>query len=172
MPRPLLYDLDSVDLTQVQISGEAIREVIPQRYEFEQLDAITYFNPEEEIAIGVRALDKEEFWTRGHMPGRPVFPGVLMLEAAAQLCSFYTCSVEGTDRVFGFGGADDVRFRRILSPGDTLLLLAKPERISSRRSLFLTQGVVDGQLAFEASILGIALPPVAQEVKNGGEAGI
>ncbi|MEC8895024.1 MAG: 3-hydroxyacyl-ACP dehydratase FabZ family protein [Planctomycetota bacterium] len=172
MPRPLLYDIDSVDLAPVQISGEAIREVIPQRYEFEQLDAIAYFNPDEEIAIGVRALDKDEFWTRGHMPGRPVFPGVLMLEAAAQLCSFYTCSVEGTGRIFGFGGANDVRFRRILSPGDTLHLLAKPERISSRRSLFLTQGVVDGQLAFEASILGIALPPAAQEAKNGGEAGI
>ena len=172
MPRPLLYDINSIDLARVQISGEAIRKVIPQRFEFEQLDSIAYFNPAEEIAIGVRALDKDEFWTRGHMPGRPVFPGVLMLEAAAQLCSFYTCSVEGTERVFGFGGADDVRFRRMLVPGDTLHLLAKPERISTRRSLFLTQGVVDGRLAFEASILGIALPPVAQETKNGGEAGI
>ena len=172
MPRPLLYDISSLDLTKVQISGEEIRAVNPQRFEFEQLDSIAYFNPQEEIAVGTRALDENEFWTRGHMPGRPVFPGVLMLEAAAQLCSFYTSSVAGTEKVFGFGGADDIRFRRMLSPGDTLHLLAKPESISLRRSLFKTQGVVDGQLAFEASILGIALPPAIEEGKNGGEAGI
>ena len=172
MPKPLLYDISSLDLTKIQISEEEIREANPQRFEFEQLDAIAYFSPDEEIAIGVRSLGEHEFWTRGHMPGRPVFPGVLMLEAAAQLCSFYTCAVAGTERIFGFGGADNVRFRRMLGPGATLHLLAKPESISARRSLFRTQGVVGGRLAFEASILGIALPPAAEEEKNGGEAGI
>lgn len=172
MPKPLLYDISSLDLASVQITGEEIRAVNPQRFEFEQLDSIVYFSPDEEIAIGARSLGEDEFWTRGHMPGRPVFPGVLMLEAAAQLCSFYTCTVAGTDKVFGFGGADNIRFRRMMGPGDTLHLLAKPESISLRSSLFKTQGVVDGQLAFEASILGIALPPATEEAKNGGEAGI
>ena len=172
MPKPLLYDINSLDLRSVQITEEEIRAVNPQRFEFEQLDSIVYFSPDEEIAIGARALGEDEFWTRGHMPGRPVFPGVLMLEAAAQLCSFYTCTVAGTDKVFGFGGADNIRFRRMLGPGDTLYLLAKPENITVRRSLFRTQGVVDGRLAFAASILGIALPQAAEEEKNGGEAGI
>lgn len=162
MPKKLLYDLASVNLSNVQVSREEIREHLPQRFEFEQLDAIAYFNPEEEIAIGVRSLDESEFWTRGHMPGRPVFPGVLMLEAAAQLCSFYLCAVAGTENIFGFGGADRVRFRRMLGIGDTLYLLAKPENISARGSLFSAQGVVDGQLAFEATILGINLPPAEE----------
>ena len=172
MPKALLYDIDSLDLTAVQIAEEEIRETNPQRFEFEQLDAVVYFSPDEEIAVGARFLEEHEFWTRGHMPGRPVFPGVLMLEAAAQLCSFYTSRVADTENVFGFGGADNVRFRRMLKPGDTLHLLAKPESISARRSLFGTQGVVEGRLAFEASILGIALPPAVEETKNGGEAGI
>ena len=172
MPKPLLYDISTLDLKKIQVAKEEIRETNPRRFEFEQLDAIVYFSPDEEIAVGVRSLGEGEFWTRGHMPGRPVFPGVLMLEAAAQLCSFYTCRVVGTERIFVFGGADNVRFRRMMGPGDTLHLLAKPESISTRRSLFRTQGVVGGRLAFEASILGIALPPAAEEEKNGGEAGI
>ena len=86
----------------------------------------------------------------------------MLLESAAQLCSFYTGTTVEADTVFGFGGADRVRFRRILQVGDTLHLLARPVNISTKRSLFKTQGVVDGQLAFEASIFGIALPPTAE----------
>lgn len=159
MPQDFLFDLSSIDLAREQISIEEIRQHNPQRFEFEQLDGITYFSPEEKIAVAVRALREDEFWTKGHMPGRPIFPGVLLLEAAAQLCSFYTCNAVETENVYGFGGADRVRFRRVLGVGDTFHLLASPVNISARRSLFKTQGVVDGQLAFEASIFGIALPP-------------
>ena len=172
MPKKLLYDLDSINLADIQISREEIRQHNPQRFEFEQLDAIAYFSPEEEIAIGVRHRGGDEFWIRGHLPGRPVFPGVPMLEAAAQLCSFYTCRATGSESVFGFGGADRVRFRQMVGIGETLYLLAKPEKISARGSLFRTQGVVGGVVAFEASIFGVTLPPAGREEKNGGEAGI
>jgi 3-hydroxyacyl-[acyl-carrier-protein] dehydratase len=158
MPQDLLFDLSTIDLSRPQISKEEVQACNPQRFEFEQLDGLVYFNPEEKIAVASRTLGEDEFWTKGHMPGRPIFPGVLLLEAAAQLCSFYTSSVVGKENVYGFGGADRVRFRRILEVGDTFYLLASPLNISSRRSLFKTQGVVDGQLAFEASIFGIALP--------------
>ena len=163
MPQELLFDLDSVDLTKTPISLEEIRQHNPQRFEFEQLEGIAYFSPREKIAIAVRTLRENEFWTKGHMPGMPIFPGVMLLESAAQLCSFYTSATVEADTVFGFGGADRVRFRRILHVGDTLHLLARPVHISAKRSLFKTQGVVDGQLAFEASIFGIALPPAAEK---------
>ena len=162
MPPELLFDLDSVDRTRTQISRDEIRQHNPQRFEFEQLESIAYFSPREKIAIAVRTLREDEFWTKGHMPGRPIFPGVMLLESAAQLCSFYTGTTVEADTVFGFGGADRVRFRRILQVGDTLHLLARPVNISTKRSLFKTQGVVDGQLAFEASIFGIALPPTTE----------
>ena len=164
MPQELLFDLASVDLAKTRISIEEIRRHNPQRFEFEQLDGISYFNPQEEIAVAVRTLCEDEFWTKGHMPGMPIFPGVLLLESAAQLCSFYTGATLKTGAVFGFGGADRVRFRRLLRVGDTLHLLAKPVNISAKRSLFKTQGVVDGRLAFEASIFGIALPPADEGV--------
>tara|TARA_B100001245_G_scaffold23506_1_gene15417 strand:- start:334 stop:828 length:495 start_codon:yes stop_codon:yes gene_type:complete len=163
MPQDLLFDLDSVDLTRTQISMEEVRAHNPQRFEFEQLDGLAYFNPEEKIAVAARTLRKDEFWTKGHMPGRPIFPGVLLLEAAAQLCSFYTCMAVETGNVYGFGGADRVRFRRVLEVGDSFHLLASPVNISARRSLFKTQAVVEGRLAFEASIFGIALPPANGE---------
>ena len=163
MPQDLLFDLDSVDLTEAQVSMEEVRAHNPQRFEFEQLDGIAYFNPEKKIAVAVRTLCEDEFWTKGHLPGRPIFPGVLLLEAAAQLCSIYTCMAVETGNVYGFGGADRVRFRRVLEVGDTFHLLASPVNISAKRSLFKTQAVVEGRLAFEASIFGIALPPMGGE---------
>ena len=158
MPQPLLYDISGLDLDRPQFTREDIDRVNPQRHEFCQLDSIVCLLPEEKISVGVRDLREDEFWVRGHMPGQPIFPGVLMLEAAAQLCSFYTRSCLEHDDIFGFGGANEVRFRRMLTVGDRLVLLARPERISSRRSLYQVQGLLEGELAFEAKILGIALP--------------
>ncbi len=159
MPQKILYDISGLDLDHVEFGRDQIDAVNPQRYEFSQLSHIAALRPDEEIVVAVRDLSAEEFWTRGHMPNRPIFPGVLMLEAAAQLCSFYTNQVLDTDSIMGFGGADRVRFRRLVTVGDRLVLLARPETVSMRRSLFQVQGLLDGKLAFEASVLGIALPP-------------
>ena len=68
----------------------------------------------------------DEFWVRGHMPGFPLLPGVLMCEAAAQLGAYYLCAYRPFDGDFlGFGGMDNVRFRGKVSPGDRLVLIAK-----------------------------------------------
>ncbi len=152
------YDLSKIDLDAVAISHDEILAANPQRYEFEQIDFVPYFNPEERIIVGVRDLRPDEFWVRGHMPGRPIFPGVLMLEAAAQLGAIYCSRVVVPDGTHGFGGADEVRFRRMLTVGDRLVIVATPEVITPRRSKFRTQGIAGGQLAFEASIFGISLP--------------
>jgi 3-hydroxyacyl-[acyl-carrier-protein] dehydratase len=166
MPRQILYDIDSVDLDRVQFTIEDIEARNPQRDEFAQLQTIAYFDPDEEIIVSVRDLKEDEFWTRGHMPDRPIFPGVLMLESAAQLCSFYTRKVMAMDLLYGFGGADKVRFRRMATPGDRFILLAHPQTITPRRSLFKTQGIIDGKIAFEAEILGIALPDRNEPDRN------
>ncbi len=155
--RPL-YDLESVDLEVTEFTTEQIQNFNPQRFEFAQLERITAYRPDDKIIVACRDLTEDEFWTRGHMPGRPIFPGVMMLETAAQLCSFYTRMHIGEDILYGFGGADKVRFRRMVTVGDRLVFLAKPETITPRRSLFQTQAILDGKVAFEAEILGIALP--------------
>ena len=89
MPPPLLVDLQGIDLGRLEITREGIRQMNPHRFEMEQLDGIIKFAPEQGYAIGLRNVTDQEFWVRGHIPGRPLMPGVLMLEAAAQLCTYY-----------------------------------------------------------------------------------
>ena len=157
MPRSLLYDLSKVDLSEVAVTREKIREYNPQRYEMEQLDGIILLDIEERVAVGFKDVRDDEFWVRGHIPGRPLMPGVIMLEAAAQLCTYYfKASVAGgEDRFVGFGGVDKVKFRGTVTPGDRLVLIAKNIDMRTRRAVFDTQGVVEDKLVFEAQIIGM-----------------
>ena len=157
MPQKLLYDLSTIDLSKVEHSIEDIRKVNPHRHEFEQLTAVLRFKPEEKIIVGLRDVRHDEFWVRGHIPGRPVFPGVLMLEAAAQLCSFYCGIVVGGEGFLGFGAINNVRFRGTVSPGERMVLIGSEKVLTPSRCLFDTQGTVDGKIVFEASILGIRI---------------
>ncbi len=93
MPPPLLVDLSTIDLNKVVISKAEILKGNPQRYEFEQLDSIVHFDAEKQILVGVRDIRADEWWVRGHIPGRPLFPGVLMIEAAAQLAGLFSKNV-------------------------------------------------------------------------------
>lgn len=83
MPQDFLIDLDGLNLNKSVVDIEAIRTVIPHRYEMEQLSGILKFDPEHKIIVGYKDISNNEFWVRGHIPGRPLMPGVLMLEAAA-----------------------------------------------------------------------------------------
>ena len=121
MPPKLLFDLDSIDLDAVEAGKEDIREVNPQRYEMEQLDGIIHHDPDEGIIVGYKDVRDDEFWVRGHIPDRPLLPGVLMCEAAAQLCSYYYMRYTETDKFLGFGGMQDVKFRRPVEPGNKLI---------------------------------------------------
>src|SRR5574337_2071294 len=155
MPQDILIDLNSLDLNKPQVDIEAIRAVIPHRYEMEQLNGIIKFDPEQGIIVGYKDVSPNEFWVRGHIPGRPLMPGVLMLEAAAQLCTYYYKKTIQDDRFLGFGGIDKVKFRGKVVPGDKLIIIAKNKELRSRRAIFDTQGVVDGKLVFEGVIIGM-----------------
>ena len=157
MPQKLLYDVSTVDLEHVEYTIEEIRKINPHRHEFEQLTAVLRFRPAEKLIIGLRAIREDEFWVRGHIPGRPVFPGVLMLEAAAQLCSFYCGIVVPGEGFLGFGAIDNVRFRGTVNPGERLVLIGSEKVLTPSRCLFETQGAVDGKLVFQADILGIRI---------------
>ena len=146
-----------MNFEQVQFSQEELQKCIPQRFEFAQLDGVYSLDLEEKTAVGFRLLGTDEFWVKGHIPGNPIFPGVLMLEAAAQLSSFFCTKYFDDDRFIGFGGIDKVRFRGTVLPGDHLILIAQGKRLSKRVSLFSTQGLVDGKVVFEAEITGVYL---------------
>jgi 3-hydroxyacyl-[acyl-carrier-protein] dehydratase len=166
MPPRALLDLAAIDPDRVIADIESIRAANPQRHEFEQLSWICHShidvadssNVVIEVA-GVNDIPEEPFWARGHIPGRPLMPGVLMLESAAQLGSwairqFYD-PVEYAERFFGFGGIDDAKFRGAVFPGMRLLLLGKCVEARPRRAVFATQGFVEGSMVFEAQITGL-----------------
>jgi 3-hydroxyacyl-[acyl-carrier-protein] dehydratase len=159
MPVPeLLFDLSRLDLQKIELPIEEIRKINPHRFEIEQLSGIYRMIPEEGIIVGFKDVRSDEFWVRGHIPGHPLLPGVLMVEAAAQLSSVYQCKMFPTDGFFGFGGIEDVRFRSAVRPGDKLILIGKAVTVHPRRSIFQTQGVVGDKLAFEATIIGVNIP--------------
>ena len=157
MTQDILIDLSTLDLNKQIVGIEGIREVIPHRFEMEQLTGILKFDIEQGIIIGYKDISDKEFWVRGHIPGRPLMPGVLMLEAAAQLCTYYYKQTMKDDRFLGFGGIDKVKFRGKVVPGDKLIIIAKNKELRSRRAIFDAQGVVDGKLVFEGIIIGMVV---------------
>lgn len=160
MPRPPIIEF--ADLPQTVVHDiEAIRHYNPQRFEMEQLTAVTRVDTDEMLIVGYKDVAKDEFWARGHIPGTPVMPGVMMTEAAAQLGAFF-CRHGGYmngAKFIGLGGMDEVRFRGVVRPGDRLWIVGKVIRASKRIATFEFQGLVDGRLVFEAKILGLPLSP-------------
>ncbi|MBI4616277.1 MAG: beta-hydroxyacyl-ACP dehydratase [Planctomycetes bacterium] len=151
-----LADLSRFDLAKVHAGIEEIRRFNPQRHEMEQLSAIVHFSLDEGLAIARRDVRSDEFWVRGHIPGRPVFPGVLMIEASAQLATYYYKHYfpDLVERFMVFRGADDFRFRGQVVPGDTLYMLARGASLKPRMGKFDVQGIRNGEVVFEGIILG------------------
>ncbi len=158
MPPELHFDPANVDFGRVLADRAEIRRVNPQRYEMEQLDAVVYADPEQALVIGYKDVRPDEFWVRGHMPDYPLLPGVLMCEAAAQLCSFYVVTYKLLQGDFvGFGGMENVRFRGVVHPGDRLVLVGKGVRMNRRQTVFNVQGFVGSTMVFHADVLGVPL---------------
>ncbi len=156
MASELLVNLSSIDLEHVEMDIDAIRRVIPQRHEMEQIQGVIRFDPKGGTIVGYKDVRADEFWVRGHIPGRPLYPGVLMLEAAAQLASTYMSLVlEDRDLFIGFGAADRVKFRGTVVPGDRLIVIARCLALRSRAAVFQAQGVVAGRIVFEAQVTGV-----------------
>src|SRR5947208_16298787 len=109
MPPPLIRDPSGLDLGRVVADREAIRRVNPQRHEMEQLTAIVLVDLERHVIAGYKDVADDEFWVRGHLPGYPLLPGVLICEAAAQMCSYYMVTAGFLQGDFvGFGGLEEV----------------------------------------------------------------
>jgi 3-hydroxyacyl-[acyl-carrier-protein] dehydratase len=155
MPPQLLFDLSGINLDAVLLDQEGVRECNPQRGDMEQLNAIIWADPTKGEIVGYKDVKADEFWVSGHIPGRPLYPGVLMIEAAAQLASLYTRKYVGWKGFIGFGGADGVKFRATVAPGCRMLLLGKKLWERHKRMCCSVQGVVNGNLVFEAQITGV-----------------
>jgi 3-hydroxyacyl-[acyl-carrier-protein] dehydratase len=158
--KDLLVDLSQIDPNRVLADIEEIRRVNPQRFEMEQLTAVVYANLEDHSCVGYKDVTDQEFWVRGHMPSMPLMPGVVMLEAAAQLCSYFTQKYDLLGaKMVGFGGLEDVRFRDPVFPGDRLYIMCKLIKVRRGRMVISSfQGVARDNVVVEGVIKGIPLP--------------
>jgi 3-hydroxyacyl-[acyl-carrier-protein] dehydratase len=161
--REPLIPFSEYDVDHVIADLDAIRKCNPQRYEIEQLTAVVLEDVEQHRIVGYVDTTMDDFWVRGHMPGMPLMPGVLMCEAAAQLASYFVQKYDilGCEMV-GFGGMDGVRFRGAVRPGDRLVIQCQQKRVR-RGAVVLCQfmGFVNENLVVEGSIRGIPLPAKA-----------
>jgi len=160
MPPPLLFDLSQIDLTKEPVFDKAaVEKVNPQRYEMQQLDGILWFNKDKMQILGYKDVTQREFWVRGHIPGRPLMPGVVMIEAGAQLAGFFVKQVFKEEGFIGFAGIEGVKFRSVVEPGQRLYLLGHITKYSRRthttRVETDVQGVVNDTIAFEAVVTGM-----------------
>ena len=157
MPPQLLYDISAIDLNRVLYDQEAIRQINPQRGDMEHLNAVVHIDGERGQIIGYKDVRDDEFWVPGHIPGRPLLPGVIMIEAAAQVAAFYTSKVVGWEGFIGFGGADAIRFRQPVTPGCRMYFVVLKTEQRHRRITCKVQGLVNGAVVFEAVIIGTQL---------------
>ena len=157
MAPAFLYDLSTVDLNRIVVPIEGIREVIPQRFEMEMLSGIVHIDLPNDTIIGVKEITDNEFWVRGHIPGRPLMPGVMMIECAAQLCAFWTMKKQPEMGFVGFARCNDVIFRGTVTPGQKLYMISQVQEMSRRRAVAKCQGLVNGTLVFEATITGMTV---------------
>ena len=159
MPPELHFDLGQIDYSNVVADQEAIRAVNPQRFEMQQLDAVVLLDTVNKIIVGYKDVRYDEFWVRGHMPGYPLLPGVLMCEASAQLCSYYSMARKEliSGDFIGFGGMENVRFRAPVRPGDRLILVSKQIKFNRRQMVYNVQGFVKDTMVFHGDIIGVPL---------------
>jgi 3-hydroxyacyl-[acyl-carrier-protein] dehydratase len=159
MPRPLLFDLSKIDLSAKPVfDRDAILKVNPQNYEMQQLDGVLWYDKPNMLVLGYKDVTDKEFWVRGHIPGRPLMPGVIMVEAAAQLLSFFVRKIMGEQGFIGFTAIDSAKFRSTVAPGQQLLLLGKITKFKPGRIYdAYIQGMVNDKMVFETEVSGMAV---------------
>lgn len=154
--RPPLFDLSAIDLNARVATRLDIERLNPHRGNMALLDYIVWHEPDFTRGVALKIVRNDEFWVPGHFPEKALFPGVLMIEAAAQLGSFLYNSRFAKPKLPVFIRIEDATFRSAVVPGDHLYLLCSDAKFSPKRFISNVQGLVGGKPAFEACITGMA----------------
>ncbi len=134
--------------------ANAIMKMLPHRYPFLMVDRITEFDPENNRIVGVKNITFNEPQFTGHFPHRPIFPGVLIMEAMAQTgCLLLTSKgVDPEKKLVVFTGMNNVKFRKEVTPGDQLVMELEMTRFRFNIVHLVGKAYVGGQLAAEAEL--------------------
>lgn len=169
-----LFDLALIDLTARMLDRDQIARYNPHRGLMALLDAIIWHDEAASRGVAIMQVRGDEFWCDGHIPGQPLMPGVLMIEAAAQLSSVLYYKRSRMTWFAGFTRIEDVSFRGQVKPGDTMYLLANEVKYNIKRFITQVQGIVRNQIVFEGRLTGMAFPnmgqvrePVAEDLVDG-----
>lgn len=136
------------------LDSRAIQEILPHRYPFLLVDKIIELEPRVRI-VGIKQVTINEYFFQGHFPDAPVMPGVLQIEALAQVGAILALREfeNRNDKIPFFSGIDNAKFRRPVVPGDTLMLEVTAMRIGSKVQKMRGEAKVDGQITAEAEIM-------------------
>jgi 3-hydroxyacyl-[acyl-carrier-protein] dehydratase len=159
MGQPIV-DLQTLDLSRDVVPEEALRHCLPHRDVFQLLDGICHLDHERNIAVGYKDWDANPWWASGHIPGRPIMPGVLMIEGAAQATTFLIKQVMGwpPDKFVGLGGLNDVRIRGQVVPPARVHFVSGPGQVSGNRlAKFPAQAFCGNQMIMDMELLGVLL---------------
>ncbi|MEL6471450.1 MAG: 3-hydroxyacyl-ACP dehydratase FabZ [Cyanobacteria bacterium J06623_4] len=135
-------------------SLEEVQQLLPHRYPFALVDRIIDYVPGE-YAVGIKNVTFNEPHFQGHFPGRPLMPGVLIVEAMAQVGGIVLSQLPGVDgRLCVFAGIDKVKFRRPVVPGDQLIMTTELQTLKRGRfGKMKARAEVDGELACEGILM-------------------
>lgn len=134
------------------LEARDIQQILPHRYPFLLVDRILEIAPDR--VVGQKNVSVNEPFFQGHFPGRPIMPGVLIVEALAQVGAVAILNrPENRGKLAVFAGLDKVRFKRPVLPGDILRLEVTLERMRGRIGRGQGSATVDGQVAAQAEFL-------------------
>ena len=159
------------DVTDLPLPWEAaeIMEVIPHRYPFLLIDRVIEIDPGKRV-VAIKNVTANEPQFTGHFPGRPIMPGVLMIEALAQAGAVAVLALpENRGKLALFAGIEECRFRRTVIPGDTLRLEITVEKLQRLFGRARAVATVEGEVAVEAVLRFII--PTDQSLAGGRATG-
>lgn len=159
MPSQPMIDFASIDLDHVVADKDAIYRVLKQSGTFGLLDVVCHFDPEANLVVGKKAVRGDDWWAPDHIPSRPIFPGALMIETGAQLCSwdFLERRDDPEDIFLGFGGLNGTRFRGLVEPDCEMVFAGQVLRIRRNMFTYAVQGFVEERLVFEMEVMGVVV---------------
>ncbi|MCA9305513.1 MAG: hypothetical protein KDA16_03215 [Phycisphaerales bacterium] len=160
MASDLLFETDAIDLGALTLDRKALERWLPHRGQMLLLDGLVWRDDDFNRGIAVKHVRDDEFWCAGHIPDYPLMPGVLMIEAGAQLSSVLYYMRSGKEWFAGFTRIENTVFRGQVRPGDDLYILCVGLKYNPKRFVTQIQGVVNNEIVFDSTITGMAFPNV------------